>query len=356
MMSRRFILLLIVVMLLVTAAASLAIAGDDQHRPAPEPPQWEQPVEEGAALQAPAAALDVHTIWLPLLSRPRVQSEWVLHKTADGAHPSGHEQQMMWLMNRARANPTQEGVWLATSSHPEIAGPRDYFQVNVTLLQSEFASYGAKPPAAFDRRLYEAAQQHSAYLISIDGQNHDGQFDRVVAAGFHMVEARGNVFSFARSGIYAHAGFNIDWGTEPDGMQTGRGHRMAVMSVDGNYTNVGLAMVPENNPATSVGPLVTTGNYARAADGYEDHYNTFIVGTVWRDGNGNGLYEPGEGIGGVTVRPDGGPYYAVTADSGGYAVPIVSSGDYVVTMGPPVGEQVAVTVAGGSVLLDAVVP
>ncbi|MDT8306602.1 MAG: hypothetical protein RRC07_11755 [Anaerolineae bacterium] len=356
MMARRFALLLSVVSVLSIAAASGALAGNDQRHPAEAPPRWELPVAGGEVDQAPAVEVDGYTVWLPLLTRPRVQSEWVLHKTADGAHPSGHEQQMMWLMNRARANPRQEGVWLATSDHQEIAGPRDYFQVNVTLLQGEFASYAAKPPAAFDRRLYEAARQHSAYLISIDGQNHDGQFERVVAAGFHLAGARGNVFSFARSGIYAHAGFNIDWGTAPDGMQTGRGHRMAVMAVDGNYTNVGLAMVPENNPATSVGPLVTTGNYARAAEGYADHYNTFITGTVWRDVNDNGLYEPGEGVGGVTVRPDGGPYYALTAASGGYTVPILSPGDYVVTMGPPVGEQFPVTVASGSVLLDAVVP
>ena len=28
------------------------------------------------------------------------QSEWTLHRTADGLHPSAEEQEMLWLMNR----------------------------------------------------------------------------------------------------------------------------------------------------------------------------------------------------------------------------------------------------------------
>ena len=78
---------------------------------------------------------------------------------------------------------------------------------------------------------------------------------------------RGNVFSYADIALYAHAGFNVDWGgNDGTGMQTGRGHRMAIMSIDGDYTNVGLAAVPESErPPPQVGPLVVTGNYAYAA-------------------------------------------------------------------------------------------
>ena len=65
---------------------------------------------------------------------------------------------MLWLMNRARANPTQEGVWLATMTDPDVASARSYFGVNLTVLQSAFATIAAKPPAAFDVRLYERGQ------------------------------------------------------------------------------------------------------------------------------------------------------------------------------------------------------
>jgi hypothetical protein len=257
----------------------------------------------------------------------------------------------MWLMNRARANPTQEGVWLATSTDPEVAGGRDYFGVNTALLQGEFASYAAKPPAAFDVRLYNAAKSHSEALIARDDQDHIGQVEAVIASGFPCTFWRGNVFSYASSSLNAHAAWNIDWGYGANGMQDGRGHRKAVMSLDAAYTNVGLALVYEDDPDTEVGLYVSTGNYCGAAVVPNGH-NRFIVGTVWEDLDSDGMYDPGEGIGGVTVMPDSGTYYAVTGNSGGYAVPITAAGAYQVTFSGAAGGAEAVVVGADSVLLD----
>ncbi len=288
------------------------------------------------------------------LSTKAATTEWIYHKTVDGSHPSGHEQQALRLMNRARSNPTQEGIWLASSTDPEVASGRDYFDVDKDKLRSEFAAIAVKGPAAFDKRLYAAAYAHSMDLISRDAQDHDQQFSRIDSEGFHYSQARGNVFSYASSGINAHAAWNIDWGDEEDGMQTGRGHRMATMSVDGDYTNVGIAAVHETNTATKVGEYVTTGNYCQANTYYDDHYNIFIVGTVWTDTNGNDQYDPGEGKGNVTVKPDQGGYYAVTGNAGGYAIP-VGNGIYSVSFSG--GELTdtytrSVTLSGKSVLLD----
>ncbi|MBW2683973.1 MAG: hypothetical protein JRC69_10515, partial [Deltaproteobacteria bacterium] len=66
----------------------------------------------------------------PDLKDKAVTTEWKYHKTADGSHPNGHEQQVVWLMNRARSNPTREGVWLAGSTDPNVARGRDYFGVD----------------------------------------------------------------------------------------------------------------------------------------------------------------------------------------------------------------------------------
>ena len=107
--------------------------------------------------------------------------------------------------------------------------------------------------------------------------------------------------------------------------------------------------------APSVGPYVTTGNYCKAITSYADHYNQFIVGTVWRDLNGNSQYDPGEGTGGVTVTPNAGTYYAVTSAGGGYAIPItMAPGTYPVTFtGSGISETKSVTIAGSnSALLD----
>ena len=301
---------------------------------------------------------DSYLILLPLVANPEAaQEEWLYHKTADGLHPDGNEQQLMWLMNRARANPTQEGAWLAATDEPEIAGGRNFFNVNTGLLQSEFASYDAAPPAAFDVRMYHAAEAHSIDLISRNAQDHDGQFQRIVDAGFNCWDGRGNVFSYARSSLNAHGAFNIDWGgSDGTGMQPGRGHRMAIMSVDGNYTNVGIAMVFEGDSDTKVGPLVTTENFCYASENAADHFNRFIVGSVWQDNNGNDRYDPGEGIGNVTVRPDKGQYYAVTANSGGYAIPIEDPGDYKLTYSGAINSVTSVTVDEVSILVDIQAP
>jgi hypothetical protein len=283
-------------------------------------------------------------------------TEWTFHKTADGQHPDGVEQARLWLVNRARQDPTAEGIWLASSDEEDIAGGRTFFNVDINLLQSEFAAIDPKPPAAFDVRLYEAARAHSEALIARNSQDHEGQFDLIDDAGFLFARVRGNVFSFARNALHAHAAFNIDWGgNDGTGMQPGRGHRQAIMAIDGNYTNVGIASVPEDDAGTDVGPLVMTGNYAEAFPNVENHFNRFVVGTVWQDLNGNYRYDPGEGFADVTVMPDQGTYFAITAAGGGYAIPITTPGEYTLTFsGANIGADVtrSVIVSNDSVLLD----
>ena len=324
-----------------TASSRELEPGTKMHGPSKNPPR----------VQIPGYQVD-EKIMPKIPFRATPDTEWTFHKTLDNAHPDANEQQMLWLMNRARANPTQEGIWLATTDISNIANARTYFSVNVVLLQSEFASYASKPPAAFDVRLYNAAKVHSDDLIARDAQDHTNQFQRISDAGFSYLQARGNVFSYNQDAVYGHAAFNIDWGSGTDGMQDGRGHRMAIMSIDGDYTNVGIAIVSESDPATNVGPLVTTGNYCKADTSQPNHYNRFIVGTVWNDLDSDGMYDPGEGVGNVTVMPNSGMYYAVTSNSGGYAIPIDSPGTYTLTFSGAVDAVRTVTVGAESVLLD----
>ncbi len=317
-----------------------------QKAPEPDPP-----------LRAPGALAE-RKLEQPVLAAPTI--EWTNHKSADGSDPSDAEQKMMWLMNRARSDPTAEGIWLATSSDPDIAGGRDFFSVTIAALQAAFAALPVKPPAVFDIRLHDASELHSLDLIARDAQDHNGQFDKVDASGFNCNGGRISVFSFSDSAVNAHAALNIDWGNGPDGMQDPPGHREAIMGVwpfaGPGLTNVGLAMVPENDPGTQVGPLVFSGAYCQA--GGMDQ-NRFIVGTVWNDLNDDGDYDEGEGIGGVTVMPDNGTYYAVTGDAGGYAIPITAAGDYMVTLsGPNLGSSSVVksiTAGSESVQLDLLV-
>jgi hypothetical protein len=191
---------------------------------------------------------------------PSATTEWTYHKTNDNLHPDGNEQQMLWLLNRARSDPAQEGAWLAwlgSGGDPDITNfcnnpPK--WVVDMAVLQNDFEAIPPKPPAAFDVRLYNAAKAHSDYLISINGQTHTGQIQRVDAEGFKWGYWEGIVYSYSEHTVFGHAGFNIDWGTGTDGTQDPPGHRNAIMSVNYNLTNVGYAVVAVSDPAKDVGP------------------------------------------------------------------------------------------------------
>lgn len=327
--------------LLGAAAWAAPASAQGIRAPEPDPPA----IEGGPSVPAPA------------LRVPRAPSqEWVLHRSADGQHPNGEEQELLWLMNRARQDPAAEGLWLATSGESDIALGRAYFGVDVDALQDAFDGLEPAPPAAFDRRLYEASRAHSEHMIDVDDQNHDQQIERIIAAGFEFAGARVSAFAFADSPLNAHAALNIDWGIGPDGMQDPPGHRLAIM---GSYPNVGLALVPDDDAGTEVGPLVFSGAYMEADTNAPEHFNRFLVGTVWDDLDLDGRYDAGEGVEGVTVMPNNGLYYAVTSAGGGYAIPILSSGLYQVQFsGGPLTQPRLHSVSFGaeSKLLDVLAP
>lgn len=311
------------------------------------------------ALQGGRAAIGLLVVLFGAAGAPGAWAaglvEWTLHKSADGAHPDGREQQSLWLMNRARQDPAAEGQFLAGIDDPLIRARLSGFQVNLNVLRAEFAALPPMPPAAFDARLHAAALAHSLDMIARDRQDHLGQSQRVRDAGFHALQQRGNAYAFSEFALEGHAAFNVDWGAGgPPGMQPERPHRQAIMSGDGDYTNVGIAVVPDLERRNRVGPLVVTGNYASADDRYADHYNRFFVGTVWTDLDGNGRYDDGEGIEGVTVLPSHGPYYAVTAAGGGYAIPALTAGTIQLefTSGGVPPQTRSVTVGATSVLVD----
>jgi hypothetical protein len=315
--------------------------------------------------------------------------EWTWHKSADGTLPLPEEQQLLWLMNRARQLPSGEGIWLTQTGVEEVEQAMNFFQVDRELLKAEFAGTDSfwislpRPPAAFDIRLRDAAVAHCLDLIDRRAQDHNGQSQRVLDALFFYADLRLSVYSYTQSPIHGHAGWNIDWGSDQSGtiggMQSQRGHRQATMAVDPVYGAldlpcVGFAYLSDSREDSSFGPYILTGNFGKprwwpwTTQPYDagndpadidfflaNSADTYVVGTVWNDLNSNGLYDPGEGIGGVTVRPSSGPYFAVTGEAGGYAFP-ASNGSFTVTFsGSPLAETISKTViisGGESVLLD----
>jgi hypothetical protein len=281
---------------------------------------WALPEQQGDIPQAPS---------------PTPSQEWSYHKTTDGSHPDANEQQMMWLMNRARSNPEQEGIWLADGTgQSNVTFAMSYFKVDKDVLKAEFAAIAEAPPGAFDSRVYQGSLDHSNDLIARDAQDHKDQFVKIQKY-FSMNGGSASVYSYSKDPVHAHAGFNIDWGgNDGTGMQSGRGHRRALMDTGSgsSLSNVGIAMVADNNNSNNVGPLVTSIGYVVGRTSTSNHYNRFIVGTIWTDANGNDLYDAGEGHGGVSVIPDRGNFLAVTGDAGGFSIPATETGTYTITV------------------------
>lgn len=95
-------------------------------------------------------------------------------------------------------------------------------------------------------------------------------------------------------------------------------------------------------------------NYWAFHTGVKDAMETFLTGVVYDDGNGNGLYDPGEGLDGVSVNVSG--TATTSGAAGGWSV-AVADGDHLVTCsggafaGPA---QVAVSVSGANRQVDCV--
>ncbi|MGA1236108.1 MAG: CAP domain-containing protein [Limisphaerales bacterium] len=286
-------------------------------------------------------------------------------------NPTGEEQLYLEYINRARANPPAEGVLLANTTDPEVTSAYDFFGVNLVTMMNEFAAINPAPPLSFNAELIEAARLHSGDMFTNVFQGHytwnpaTGAMDSSKSPGYRMdlvgydwISYGENVFSYAKSAWHGHAGFEVDWGFGPDGMQgPPRGHRESIHNP--NFREVGIGIVTGSNetntnpPRDPVGPSLVTQDFGSRAN-----LNPFITGVAYYDLNGNGAYDANEGIGGASVDVAGSQYYALTANSGGYSVPVPKNLTHTVTFsGANFADDVrTVAVSSSNVKLDFAMP
>lgn len=293
---------------LVWAAAAAAQVAEVQVAPAPPPPvslkRAAAPVPQGMAadqgLEAPP----------PLYSI---------------GQPTDEEQYYLELINRARAAPGAEGVRFDGTTDPDVRGAYDAFDVDLTMMKNEFNALAVRPPLAMNQNLTQAARAHSQDMFDHAFQGHnstngDNLGDRADDAGYNFSSLGENVFSYANSVFQGHAGFEVDWGDDVDGsvggMQSHRGHRG---NIHGTFREVGVGVVLGTKTIgnSTVGPQLVTQDFGTAQGS-----TPFVTGVAYYDVNGNSFYDPGEGIGGLTVSVAGASFQAVTANTGGYAVPV----------------------------------
>ena len=245
------------------------------------------------------------------------------------ALPTPMEQETLELINRFRSDPTGEfdrlisGVNPITSPIPGVAEALRFFNTNPTVLRDQMASLTSAPPLAWSDALNRAASNHNQLMIQFDQQSHQlpGEPDlgtRVTNAGYGDWSQVGeNVYAFARSPAEGHAGFVLDWGPGPNGIQSPPGHRLTL--INPAYREIGVAFVAETNPNTQVGPFVTTQVLAARFNS-----PTFLVGVAFDDTSGDAFYNAGEGLGGLNVTATGaaGSFSTTTWASGGYQLEV----------------------------------
>ncbi|HEX7862000.1 MAG TPA: CAP domain-containing protein [Verrucomicrobiae bacterium] len=251
--------------------------------------------------------------------------------------PLPEEQLYIEFINRARANPIAEATLFASTSDQAILDAYDFFNVDLGLMQAQFATILPAPPLAPNALLRNAAIRHSTDMSSHDFQQHTGSDGstpgtRVRDAGYIYSSVGENIFAYAESVFQGHAGFEVDWGRLEDGaiggIQNPPGHRNAIHNR--NFREIGVGVLFEDLDTTAVGPQLVTQNF-----GISQSNRPFITGVAYYDLNGNSFYDMGEGIGGVTVNVSGTTTQGITSRSGGYAVPVAGNGIYTVTFSTP---------------------
>ncbi len=263
----------------------------------------------------------------PAFPRARLRVEQLESRlTPTSLQPTPVEQEFLERLNDARANPAAYGASIGLN----------------------LAGVAPSQPLAFNTHLIAAARGHS---IDMANRGYFAHFtpegvspeQRIRAAGFRFVSDAESLdleegptyeFSFDPTALpmrvppspeSALADLIIDRGV-PD-----LGHRRHLLAIDPiarSHAQVGIGYAFHD--------FVTPDGFSETANFYTidtatpGGHQQFLTGCVFRDANGNGLYDAGEGLAGVRVHVSG----AGTVrdfDSGGYTVPLRHGGTYRVT-------------------------
>jgi hypothetical protein len=278
--------------------------------------------------------------------------------------PTAKEQYVTELINRSRFGSQADLQRLITTTDSNVTYAYEYFNVDLDVLAAQFSGTqfgpGAQaagsdtaipatlPPLAPNTKLTTAARLHTEDMLNNEFQGHDSSSgalspnqsgdkvgDRINRQGYDYSTAAENVSAYSESTWDSHAAFIVDWGASAStgltyaGMQDPSGHRTNVYR--NNIREIGVGVIEGTNG--SVGPLLVT--HALATESSYDQ--PFITGVAYYDTDGNGFYDEGEGIGGITIKVDGSPYHATTPDSGGYAIPVIDDGAYTLSYTMPDG-------------------
>ena len=214
-------------------------------------------------------------------------------------------------------------------------------------------------PLSWNPLLFDSAQNHARNLNNGDqfflgGSPHTyggmTPSQRIAAAGYSMATYNGpttptgffpgpeNIFEAEAQGSGPFVGATLVAGVVQghNGLFTdqtvpGRGHRNTTMLAFFREIGIGISAGKDNQTAPGQPNGLWDSLYIVQNFGAQTSQTPFVTGVVYQDTNGNGFYDPGEGIGGIRVEIPGTGFFAVTSPSGGYSVPVPGNGAYTAT-------------------------
>ena len=248
-------------------------------------------------------------------------------------YPSSHEQYLVELLNRARANPLAEVARTGISS------------LNEGVPADKIISTDPKQPLAIHLMLTDAARRHSQWMIDNDTFSHNepapraSPGDRMTAAGYSFVpswtwgENIAIYMSYPSAPDTTTAVADLHDGLFIDENYAGRGHRINMMNPTFKEIGSGVATGLFFSSPYNWQSVDCTQDFAMSSYLSGD---SFLTGVAYNDTlvTANNFYTPGEGLSGVTVtavrQSDNLTRTMTTWPSGGYSLR-VPPGTYTVT-------------------------
>ncbi|MTI44549.1 uncharacterized protein DUF4214 [Roseibium hamelinense] len=260
--------------------------------------------------------------------------------------PSVYETYLLELINRARSDPNGEASRYGIGLNDDLA--------DGTIDSS------TKQPLAFSTFLNMSAASHSQSMLSGNYFSHTGSdgssaSERIFAAGWTSASggwSTGENISL-RASTTSSVGFNTATiENHHEGLFKSSGHRTNIL--EGRFSEIGLGQEVGSYTASNG---VTYTNTSMLTENFADGGRTFLTGVVISDSDNDGFYDPGEGLGSISIVATGasGTFSGTSWASGAYALEL-TDGTYTVTFsGGSLGGTVAkeVSVSGENVKLDA---